>query len=149
MSYLLSSVYNETLQIIFQVDYFKCVREISLFDERPFEHEFFIQIGQAFSYIKKLSLTNEVSQQQKQCRKTEDENSKNYSIIEYSHLTELDLFDVHHDYVEQFLDNTKMCLPNIITLRVEYEPLERATYNFTRNKYSQQFKHYFPHLETL
>ncbi len=27
---------------------FKYVREIFLFDERPFEHEFFIQIAQAF-----------------------------------------------------------------------------------------------------
>ncbi len=37
---------------------FKCVEEISLFDERPFEHEFFIKISQAFPFLKKLTVSN-------------------------------------------------------------------------------------------
>jgi hypothetical protein len=32
---------------------FKCVYEVSLFDERPFEHEFFLQIAQSFPFMKK------------------------------------------------------------------------------------------------
>jgi hypothetical protein len=37
---------------------FKCVREISLRDERPFEHDFFLRIAQSFPFIKNLSLHN-------------------------------------------------------------------------------------------
>ncbi|CAF2786092.1 unnamed protein product [Rotaria sp. Silwood2] len=29
-----------------------CVREISLYDERPFEHEFFLRIAQSFPFMK-------------------------------------------------------------------------------------------------
>jgi hypothetical protein len=37
---------------------FECVRKISLFDERPFEHEFFLRIAQSFPLMKKLTLVN-------------------------------------------------------------------------------------------
>ncbi|CAF4308481.1 unnamed protein product [Rotaria sp. Silwood2] len=145
---------------------FKCVREISLFDERPFEHEFFIRIAQAFPYLTKLSLNNKEPQQYKQCQKIEDENSQKYSIIKYPYLTELILFNVHNDYIEQFLDETKTRLPNNVIFCVKYEPLRCVTHNFTRNTtrancaklkdlfiydrdigYSQQIVTYFPYLK--
>ncbi|CAF4127467.1 unnamed protein product [Rotaria sp. Silwood2] len=34
------------------------VRVVSLYDENPFEHEFFLQISQSFSFMQKLSLIN-------------------------------------------------------------------------------------------
>jgi len=37
---------------------FKCVRKVSLFDERPFEHEFFLQIAQSFPFMEKFILKN-------------------------------------------------------------------------------------------
>ncbi|CAF3020752.1 unnamed protein product, partial [Rotaria sp. Silwood2] len=37
---------------------FKCVRQISLFDEHPFQHDFFIKISQAFPFLQKLTLEN-------------------------------------------------------------------------------------------
>ena len=42
--------------------FFKCVCEISLFDERPFEHEFFLRISQSFSLMKILTLINQKQQ---------------------------------------------------------------------------------------
>jgi hypothetical protein len=36
----------------------KYVREISLFDEQPFEHYFFLQISKSFPFMKKLTLIN-------------------------------------------------------------------------------------------
>jgi hypothetical protein len=44
---------------------FKCVGEISLYDERPLEHEFFVRITQAFPFITKLSLSNRKAQKLK------------------------------------------------------------------------------------
>ncbi|CAF1396826.1 unnamed protein product [Adineta ricciae] len=102
---------------------FKYVREISLFDERPFEHEFFFQISQSFPLIEKLTVNNE---------KVQNNKSDNLSIIEYPRLSYLDLLEVHEDYVKQFLIDTNSCLPNNVALIVDYEILKKATENFTR-----------------
>ncbi|CAF3863619.1 unnamed protein product, partial [Rotaria sp. Silwood1] len=46
---------------------------------------------------------------------------------------ELVIIDVHDDYIEQFLFDTKTYLQSNIILEVSYESLQRATHNFTRN----------------
>ena len=143
---------------------FKCVREISLFDEQSFEYEFFIRIAQTFPLIQKLCLTNRKSQKNKQYQKSKD-NSGTLSVIRYSHLIELQLIDVHKDYIELFLDHTKMCLPNNISLSINYRPLRKATHNFKRDvlrinsakinrlwiydnfKISLHFQNYFPQIK--
>jgi hypothetical protein len=112
---------------------FKCVREISLFDERPFEHEFFIQIAQSFPLMEKFTLTNRKAQQHRKYQKSKD-NKKDFPIIEYSHLTEIELTDVHKDYLEQFLDNTKTSLSKTIKLHVDYKLLKKVTRNFTKER---------------
>ncbi|CAF3250539.1 unnamed protein product [Rotaria sp. Silwood2] len=89
---------------------FEYVQEISLFDERPFEHDFFIQISQSFPFLKKLSLTNETQQKMKQHEESNNEN-ENLPIIKFLHLTQFDLLDIHNDYIAQFLMDTKTCLP--------------------------------------
>jgi hypothetical protein len=135
---------------------FPNVQEITLFDEHPFQHEFFIQISQAFPLLEKLSVSNFKPQN------FNDDNRK-FSVIEYSHLTALHLFHVHDDYVEQFLFDTKTSLPNFIRLSIDYDQLQRVTHDFTRDttrnncskiktmRNSLQLpKHnrsYFPHLE--
>ncbi|CAF1548447.1 unnamed protein product, partial [Rotaria sordida] len=81
-SYPYTLTYYNDITNNFSGGLFKCVREISLFDERPFEHEFFIRIAHAFPFLKILSLTNREAQKQKLLH-----NDK-YSIIEYPHLTE-------------------------------------------------------------
>lgn len=107
---------------------FKCVREISLFDERPFQHEFFIRIAQAFPFLTKLSLTNRYAQKHKQIH-----NNEYLSIIEYPRLVELNFIYVHQDYVIQFLDNTKTHLVNPVRIDIDYQPLQKATRNFKRD----------------
>jgi hypothetical protein len=111
---------------------FKCVGEVSLFDERPFEHEFFLQIQKSFPLLKKLTLINEKPQNNKGCRKSNNDNQAS-SIIKYPHLIQLDLTEAHEDYVDQFLVDTKMCLSNGIRLFVDYKSLQSVTHNFTRD----------------
>ncbi|CAF4714505.1 unnamed protein product [Rotaria sp. Silwood2] len=85
------------------------------------------------------------------------------SIIEYPNLTRLDLFYTHNDYVELFLFDRKMALPNNLHLCVDYQLLEKVTYNFTRyarpnncaklaalyfypaDQIGEHIKKYFPH----
>ena len=112
------------LQITFPSGLFKCVREISLYDDRPFEHEFFVRIAQAFPLMEKLSMNNRTPQNQKA-----NNNNERLPIIEYPHLIQLDFVDVNDDYVEQFLVNTNTCLPNNICLWVYYDSLKRVTNN--------------------
>ncbi|CAF2513441.1 unnamed protein product [Rotaria sp. Silwood2] len=144
---------------------FNNVQEIELFDERPFEHEFFIRISQAFPFLKVLFIVNKESQTFKQEQESKNNDNRNFSFIEYSHLITLGLINVHDDYAEQFLFDTKTCLSNYIRLGIDYHQLQRVTLNFTRNatrnncsKIKQlilheyldlpkQYNTYFPNLE--
>ncbi|CAF1484567.1 unnamed protein product [Rotaria sordida] len=111
---------------------FKYVREISLYDEYPFEHEFFIRIQQSFPFMKKLSLNN--AKPQKNIFFNQSKNDyQNLSIIKYSHLIQLDLHQAHKDYLEEFLLDIKTCLPNNVQIFIPYRPLKNITYNFTRD----------------
>jgi len=135
---------------------FKCVREISLDDECPFEHEFFLRIAHSFSFTEKLNLNNHELQQN---------DNRQWLIIQYSHLTKLNLVEAHENYVEQLLNNTKTCLLNNVHLRVCDNTLKKVTDDFTRDatrvNYSKiirlivfgykvelsKLKDYFPHAE--
>ncbi|CAF1202651.1 unnamed protein product [Adineta ricciae] len=98
------------------------VRKISLFDEYPFEHEFFIRIAQSFPFLQSLSLTNMMPQN----------DTQDSSIVQFLHLLELNFDEIHDDYAEQFLLDTKTHLSNDISLSIEYKQLQRVTHNFTR-----------------
>ena len=62
-----------------------------------------------------------------------NDDTQHSSIIKFPHLTELNLLDVHDDYVEQFLLDTKTCLLNSIYLLVNVDQLKRVTHDFTRD----------------
>ncbi|CAF2874331.1 unnamed protein product, partial [Rotaria sp. Silwood2] len=111
---------------------FKCVYEVSLYDEHPFEHEFFLQIAQSFPFMKKLTITNREAQMNKGRRESKNDD-ENLSIINYYHLTELRFFQAHEDYLEEFLLDTKTCLLNNVYLFVNRELLKKVTDNFTRD----------------
>ncbi|CAF1446764.1 unnamed protein product [Rotaria sordida] len=111
---------------------FQYVRVVSLYDEHPFEHEFFLRIVQSFPFMEKLSLKNNKSQNRKQSYESNNDN-QNFSVIEYSFLSELVIIDVHDDYIEEFLFDTKTYLQNNIILQINYESLQRVTHNFTTN----------------
>ncbi|CAM4837432.1 unnamed protein product [Rotaria magnacalcarata] len=132
-SYPSSMEYYDNVTNNFPGGLFKYVRVVSLVDEHPFEHEFFLQIVQSFPFIEQLSLRNQKSQNRKQSYESNNNNNGNLSIIKYSFLNELAIPDVHDDYIEQFLFNTKTYLNNIIHLYINYESLQRVTHDFTRD----------------
>ncbi|CAF3253229.1 unnamed protein product [Rotaria socialis] len=111
---------------------FKYVRKVSLFDEHPFEHEFFLRIAQSFPLMEKLCVCNEKRQINKQFRKSKNEN-QDLSIIKYPYLKELDLIHSCIDYHAQFLLDTKTCLPFDVRVSMQYELLKKVTRNFRRN----------------
>ncbi|CAF2954961.1 unnamed protein product [Rotaria sp. Silwood2] len=107
---------------------FECVREISLFDEQPFEHEFFLRIAQSFPLMKKLTLVNRKAQK----NKSKDDH-QDLTIAKYSHLKDIDLYEAHEDYIEQFLLNTKTWLLYNVELVTNHQLLEKVTHNFRRD----------------
>ncbi|UJR29813.1 hypothetical protein I4U23_017357 [Adineta vaga] len=125
-----SKVYNNITNN-FQGGLFTNVTEVLLYDEHPFEYEFLLQISKSFPFMKELTLRNSKSLNNKQLRKL-NKNNEILSIIGYPNLKRLDLTDAHVDYVELFLFDRKIALPNNLHLCVEYRSLENVTYNFTR-----------------
>ncbi|CAF3501745.1 unnamed protein product, partial [Rotaria sp. Silwood2] len=124
--------YYDNISNNFPGGLFKNVHTVSLFDERPFEYEFFLQIAQSFPFVKELTVTNEKPHKNKLYRKSKNDN-QDLSIIRYPHLTRLTLLQAHDDYVEQFLLHTEVFLPNTVRLIVCYETMKRITENFTRH----------------
>jgi hypothetical protein len=62
------------------------------------------------------------------------DNCQLHSIIEYRHLTRLDVRDAHIDYVEQFLNETKAFIPCLTEFEVSAHHLKAVTKNFTRKE---------------
>ncbi|CAF1319549.1 unnamed protein product [Rotaria sp. Silwood1] len=79
-----------------------------------------------------LSLANRKPQNGKQSYKSNSDN-RNLSLIEYFFLNELYISNVHYDYIEKFLFDTKTYLQNNVILYVDYESLQRVTHNFARD----------------
>ncbi|CAF1520085.1 unnamed protein product, partial [Adineta steineri] len=61
---------------------FEHVRVVSLFDVRPFEHEFFLRIQKSFPFMEELSLDNCTAQNRKQSYRSNSDN-RNLSLIKY------------------------------------------------------------------
>ena len=132
-SYPYNLKYYYTITNNFSGRLFKYVHEVSLYYECSFEHEFSLRIANSFPFIKILSIKNSKPQNNKLCRESKNDN-QDFSIIKYSHLINLTLYDAHDDYIEQFLVDTKICLSdNSVHLNIDYEQLERVTHNFTRD----------------
>ncbi|CAF4529882.1 unnamed protein product, partial [Rotaria sp. Silwood2] len=123
-SYPYTLMYYQIITNNFPGGLFTCVHHISLSDERPFEHEFFLQIAKSFPFIKDLRLYNLEPQKN---------NKQQQSIIEYPYLVIIDLRRIHANYLELFLNDTKMSLLNDIILHVNYNLLQSVTDNFTRD----------------
>jgi hypothetical protein len=109
---------------------FNYVIELWVHDVVPFEHEFFLRIAQAFPLLKILSVSD-FSPLSYNVKKSSD-NIQSYQIVEYPHLTLLDVTRAGVNYIEQFLNETKTHLPSLAQLNVFYEKLRIITENFTR-----------------
>ncbi|CAF1408516.1 unnamed protein product [Rotaria sordida] len=111
---------------------FKYVCEVSLYDEHPFEHEFFLRVTQSFPLLETLTVINEQRQNNKRFRKSENEN-EDLLIVKYLHLIQLNLREAHKDYHEQFLFDTKTCVPNDVHIRMNYRlAKKRQQLSFTQ-----------------
>ncbi|CAF4022631.1 unnamed protein product, partial [Rotaria sordida] len=160
-SYPYQAKYYEYITNNFPDGLFKYVREVSLYDEHPFEHEFFVKIAKSFPFMEQLTVNNEKPQKNKFDEQSKDDN-RHLSVIQYPYLSVVDLFHAHDDYVKQFLLDIKMCLTTKLNLQVYFSTLDRVTYNFTRDttrtncakllgihvprhiSISKQLKDYFP-----
>jgi hypothetical protein len=144
--------------------YYPYVRVVSLYDEHPFEHEFFLQIAQSFPFMEKLVLINREPQQHKQSYKSTNDNC-HLPIVDYSHLIELNIKVADDDYIEEFLCDTKTCFRKNIRLHIYDTALLRVTKHFTRKdtrmnctkvdnilpwgewRSSKSFQEYFPSIK--
>ncbi|CAF5107204.1 unnamed protein product, partial [Rotaria magnacalcarata] len=90
---------------------FTSVTKVSLYDERPFEHEFFLRIAESFPFMKELTIENRKALG-RLIKRIND--NQILSIIEYPNLNRLDLTKTHDDYIELSLFDTKMSLPHNI-----------------------------------
>jgi hypothetical protein len=103
-------------------------------DTNPFKHEFFIRIARSFPLLKHLRIINKESQVLDGLMTFSSDNCQLHSIIEYLHLTRLDVRYAHRDYVEQFLNETKAFIPCLTEFEVSVDHLKAVTKNFTRKE---------------
>ncbi|CAF1007740.1 unnamed protein product [Adineta ricciae] len=108
------------------------VTHLKLSDEKPFNYEFFYRLARIFPSVRSLCIWNLLSPfstYREYCSKDEHW----CSMIEYSQLISLDISFTHIHYVEQFLNETKVCLPRLTELKVKHRHLRTVTDNFTRD----------------
>jgi hypothetical protein len=119
----------EYIQIIshsFPGGIFMNVRVLCMRDQYDsFEHSLFTKISYSFPLLQRLSIHNKIQQKEK--------SKKVSSIIEFSHLLELNYSYADINYVEQFLSDLNTRLPSLTKLCIQYEHLVKVTENFTSN----------------
>ncbi|CAF0944820.1 unnamed protein product [Rotaria sordida] len=64
------AITDETSSSITDSGIFKYVRQVELYDQRPFQHEFFLRIAKLFPLMEELIMHNEQRQINKQFRKS-------------------------------------------------------------------------------
>ena len=117
----------------FRGEIFENVQYVELYDERPFEPSFFMRIAQSFPSMKTLYVHNLLAQQEKQNHQLFNQDHQ-LPVIRYRFLQRLILLEVHDDYLEQFLFDTKTCFSNGLTLFCKDDQLKRVTCSFTRGE---------------
>jgi hypothetical protein len=113
--------------VVFSNVTYLLVRDIDVF-----KHEFFVRIARSFPLLKHLRILNIESQLLADLLASSSDHPQSYSMVEYSHLTSLDVSYSHKDYLEQFLNETKAYVPCLTELTVCHRHLKTVTENFTR-----------------
>ncbi|CAF1455549.1 unnamed protein product [Adineta steineri] len=101
-------------------------------DINGFKHEFFIRLARSFPLLKCLHICNVESQLSYDFNTFLTDTTQSYSLIEYPHLTSLDVRYANECYLEQFLNETKAYVPCLMELSVVDFHLKKITNNFTR-----------------
>ncbi|CAF1462450.1 unnamed protein product [Adineta ricciae] len=102
--------------------YFPFLFDLTLYDTRPFEYDFFQWLSKAIPLLKYLTVDNFQAQVNK---------FENQSCILYNNLVRLRLTHAHTDYAYQFLCDTKARVPKLSILKIQYDKLVIVTDNFT------------------
>ena len=113
---------------------FDHVCRVSLYDEKPFEHEFFVRIERSFPLMEQLIIDNWQAQHQREESDQLSSYHRKISPIKYFSLGLIKLTDVHDHYLEEFLLHTKTTFDRQLTLLMKYDSLKRVTNNFTRDE---------------
>ncbi|CAF0787662.1 unnamed protein product [Adineta steineri] len=109
---------------------FNYVIDLYLYDQVPFEHEFFLRISKAFPKLKRLCMLNSRPWSY-ETHISFDNVIQPYEIVEYPHLSILTI-TASIFYLEQFLNETITRLPSLTELKVFYDELRYITQDFTR-----------------
>ena len=117
-------------------DLFENVRFVALFDERPFEHSFFLRLAQSFPSMTTLSVTNKAAQLEEQDPQPCDEKER-LPVIRYPSLRRLVLAGVHDAYVEQFFFATRTFFSNGMHVCNYRSQMKRVTNDFMRDETRQ------------
>jgi hypothetical protein len=110
---------------------FNNVTYLSIMGTVPFKHEFFVRLAHSFPLLKCLRLANFVPQSE-DSDELKFDNNELCLVVEYPHMKSLDIMNAF-GYAEQFLNESKTRLPNLVELRIEYNILQIVTENFTRD----------------
>jgi hypothetical protein len=111
---------------------FSSVTHLRLSDRVPFKHEFFIRIAQSFPSLQYLFVQN-IRSPLWNFDNHFSINDHPCSIVEYPHLTSLNIEFVNIDYVDQFLNESKTHLSCLTELTIRFDALKNVTENFTRD----------------
>ncbi|CAF4739806.1 unnamed protein product, partial [Rotaria socialis] len=98
---------------------FNYVIELWVHDVVPFKHEFFQRIAQAFPLLERFCLSD--FSPTSFAANISSDNIQSHEIVEYPHLTSLDLTRVGNNDIDQFLNESKAHLPHLAELRIFYE----------------------------
>lgn len=113
---------------------FTNVRILYLVDDfLPFEHAFFLRIARSFPLITHLTVLNNQAAINTESQHLDHTNKIATTVVEFLHLTSLTIHFQKIANVEQFLVDTKTCLPSLVHLTVSYKNLIIVTENFTRD----------------
>ena len=142
---------------------FNHIRKVSLYDEKPFEHHFFVRLERSFPLMEQLIVVNRKAQHDRAPLDQLARDDQKTCPIQYSSLRFLDLVKCHDHYLEQFLLHSKANFHSQFTLRTTYPSLERVTDTWTSNEmrinaekvtklrfynhyeHSHSLEEYFPH----
>ncbi|CAF1604632.1 unnamed protein product [Adineta ricciae] len=112
---------------------FDSVTHVELHNENAFKHEFFVRLAKAFPFLKTLSIHNMWPPflREKQYHLCDKDWC---SMIEYRHLSSLDMTSANSYYLKHFLNQTKTRLPSLSKLKVHYYLLKAVTNNFAKEE---------------
>ena len=117
----------------FASEVFANVQHVTCYDERPFEHSFFVRLAHSFPSMRVLTLTNRAAQLEKRRQQPCDEKER-HPVIRYPSFRKLVLMNVHDDYVEQFLFATRTFFSNGMHVWNCPAQMKRVTHDFTRDE---------------